>query len=80
METHLVVRHDRPLRKFDSMLSDALMEAMEKNGPILIKQTSFDEYREEEGKIACYQNGEKHLVVDRVIMAVGRQANTEILA
>lgn len=77
VETHLVVRHDRPLRKFDSMLSDALMEAMEKNGPILIKQTSFDEYREEEGKIACYQNGEKHLVVDRVIMAVGRQANTE---
>lgn len=79
VDTHLVVRHNRPLRKFDSMLADALMEAMEQNGPTLMKHTNFDEYREEDGKISCYQNGEKLLVVERVIMAVGRQANTETI-
>lgn len=77
VDSHLVVRYDRPLRRFDSMLSEALMEAMEQNGPTLHKYTSFDEYRQEDGQIACYQNGEKKLVVDRVIMAVGRQANSD---
>lgn len=77
VESHLVVRYDRPLRQFDTMLSEALVEAMEQNGPALLKHTSFDEYRQENGQIACYQNGEKRLVVDRVIMAVGRQANSD---
>lgn len=77
VNTHLVVRHDRPLRSFDSMLSEALVEAMDQHGPTLLTHSNFDEYREENGQIACYQNGEKVLVVDRVIMAIGRQANTD---
>lgn len=79
VESHLVVRHDRPLRKFDDMITDALLEAMEQNGPTLHAHTSFDEYRKNGDKIDCYQNGELKLTVDRVIMAIGRTANTENL-
>lgn len=79
VDSHLVVRHDRPLRKFDEMITDALVEAMEQNGPTLMTQTSFDEYRKKGDQIECYQEGELKLTVDRVIMAIGRVANTENL-
>lgn len=79
VDSHLVVRHDRPLRKFDEMITDALVEAMEQNGPTLMTHTSFDEYRKKGDKIECYQDGELKLTVDRVIMAIGRMANTENL-
>ena len=79
VDSHLVVRHDRPLRKFDEMITDALVEAMEQNGPTLMTQTSFDEYRKKGNQIECYQEGELKLTVDRVIMAIGRVANTENL-
>lgn len=79
VNSHLVVRHDRPLRKFDEMITDALVEAMEQNGPTLMTHTSFDEYRKKGDQIECYQDGELKLTVDRVIMAIGRIANTENL-
>lgn len=79
VDSHLVVRYDRPLRSFDDMISDALVEAMAANGPTLHTHTNFDEYRQEDGKIACYQNGERKLLVNRVIMAIGREANIENL-
>ncbi|UUX33838.1 glutathione-disulfide reductase [Fundicoccus culcitae] len=78
VKSHLVVRFDRPLRSFDRMLSDGIVEAFETDGPQLITHTSFDEYRKNEaGQIECYQKGELRLTVDRVIMAVGRQPNTD---
>ena len=34
-EAHLLVRKEKPLRGFDDMLSDTLVEQMEKHGPTL---------------------------------------------
>lgn len=78
VKSHLVVRYDRPLRTFDRMLSDGLVEAFEKDGPKLVTNTSFDKYsKNDQGKIECYQNGELILTVDRVIAAIGRVPNTD---
>lgn len=76
VETHLVVRGDRPLRKFDTMLTDDLLEAIEKNGPTLHTHTHFDEYRRNGDQIECYQNGELILTVDKVVAAIGRDVNS----
>lgn len=77
VQTHLVVRGDRPLRKFDTMLTDGLVEAITKNGPILHTHTNFDEYRHNGKQIECYQNGELKLTVDKVIVAIGRDVNSD---
>lgn len=77
VETQLAVRYDRPLRKFDSMLSDGLLEAMEKNGLQLLTHTNFDEYRKKDNKIECLMKGEVVATVDRVIVATGRIPNIE---
>lgn len=80
VESHLVVRHDRPLRHFDHMLSDLLMEEMVKEGVHLHTHTNFDAYeRTQDGKIACYQDGQLVLTVDRVVQAIGRTPNTDQL-
>ena len=80
VETHLVVRKDRPLRNFDTMLSDLLMEEMEKEGVHLHKHTEFEKYeRTDDGQIACYQDGQVVLTVDRVVQAIGRTPNTDQL-
>lgn len=76
VDTHLVVRYDRPLRKFDRMLTDGLLEAMEKNGPKLMTHTSFTEYRQNGSQIECYVNGVLRLTVDKVIVAIGRDVST----
>lgn len=77
VDTTLAVRYDRPLRKFDDMLSAALVEAMEKNGPRLLTHTNFDEYRKKENQIECLMNGEVIATVDKVIVAAGRIPNTQ---
>ncbi|MBG9984017.1 glutathione-disulfide reductase [Aerococcaceae bacterium DSM 111022] len=79
VETNLVVRHDRPLRSFDKDIVNEWMALNEANGPKLMYHTDFDEYREEDGKIVCMQDGRKILTVDRVIQAIGRHPNTEHL-
>lgn len=79
VETTLVTRFEKPLRSFDDMVSDILVEAMKADGPIHLPNTTFDEYREKEGKIECLVSGEVKLTADRVIAAVGRQANTDKL-
>ncbi|MGX7092352.1 glutathione-disulfide reductase [Hutsoniella sourekii] len=78
VETHLAFRHERFLRKFDKMLTDNLMQAMEKDGPILHPKTNFTEFRKNtEGKIECLIDGQVILTVDKVVAAIGRVPNTE---
>ena len=80
VDSHLVVRYDRPLRKFDSMLSQALLDTMAEHGPTLHAHTQFDEYRRrQDGKIECLSQGQVVLVVDRVIAAIGRALNSDAL-
>jgi glutathione reductase (NADPH) len=77
-ETHLVVRKNSPLRKFDPMLSGALVEQMEKDGltlhtqsiPKQVTKGSDDTIRIE------LENG-LSLVVDCLIWAIGREPSTD---
>lgn len=80
VETHLVVRHDRPLRRFDHTLSDTLMEAMGKSGLTLHTHTDFDAYRRnDQGLIECLKDGKVVLTVEKIILAIGRKPNVENL-
>lgn len=79
VETTLVTRYEKPLRLFDDMVTDILLDAMKVDGPTHLANTSFDEYRRKDGKIECLVGGEVKLTVDRVIAAIGRQANTDNL-
>ena len=77
VETHLVVRHDRPLRTFDQLVSQTLVEVMTESGIHLHTQTDFDAYRRNaQGQIECLVDGQVILTVDRVIAAVGRDLNS----
>ncbi len=80
VETHLVVRHDRPLRTFDKMLTDLLVEEIQKQGIHLHTHTNIDEYRlNHDHQIECFENEQLLLTVDRVIQAIGRRPNTDQL-
>lgn len=72
-ETHLVIRHDRPLRNFDEMLSSTLVEFMAKEGPTLHPHCTSEKLeKNEDGSLTLsFTNGES-LVVDEVIWAIGR--------
>jgi glutathione reductase (NADPH) len=79
-ETHLFVRKDRPLRTFDTMLTDALVGIMEKEGPSLHTKSipklitkNFD------GSLTLeLENGDKKNV-DCLIWAIGREPEVESL-
>lgn len=79
VDTTLVTRYEKPLRSFDDMLSDLLLGAINEDGPTHMPNTTFTEYRKNGDKIECLVDGEVKLVVDRVVAAVGRVANTENL-
>ncbi len=77
-DSHLFVRHDRPLRNWDTYLTDALMEEMEKNGPTLHKESTPKEVRKNpDGSLTLVlENGQEH-ETDVLIWAIGRVANTK---
>ncbi|MBK0348255.1 glutathione-disulfide reductase [Aerococcaceae bacterium zg-ZJ1578] len=79
VDTKLAVRYERPLRTFDRMLTDGLVEAMEKNGPTLLTNTTIDEYRKNGDKIECLMQGKVVATVDKVVVAIGRKPNVEHL-
>lgn len=80
VETHLVIRHDRPLRSFDQMLSDNLVKHMEASNLHLHKNLSFDSFQASpDGRIDCLKDGQVLLTVEKVVAAVGRVPNTENL-
>ena len=77
-ETHLFVRRDRPLRKFDKEIVGTLVDEMKKDGPHLhtfsvpkevIKNT-------DNSLTLILENGEEY-TVDTLIWAIGRAANTK---
>ncbi|MGB1271074.1 MAG: glutathione-disulfide reductase, partial [Endozoicomonas sp.] len=76
-ETHLLVRKHKPLRSFDDMLSDTLVEIMEAEGPKLHTHSIPKEIiKEEDASLTvCLENGNS-LNVDTVIWTVGRKPHT----
>jgi len=78
-ETHLLIRKEKPLTRFDSMLGETLMDIMQHQG-ILVHQhnraTSITLNSEGKRTIHC-ASGATVDDLDAVIFAVGRHANTQ---
>lgn len=79
-QTHLAFRYDRPLRGFDQILSDNLVEIYQEAGITLHKNSVPQEIKKnQDGSFTVeFASGEK-LEVDRVIWAAGRGPNTSKL-
>lgn len=79
-ETHLAVRKHAPLRNFDTMLSETLMELMAEDGPKLHTQAVPERVEKLENGLLklTFASGES-LEVEQVIWAVGRVPATDNL-
>jgi len=78
-ETHLLVRNDKPLRSFDDMLSDTLVEQMAKHGPTLHTQSTPSKIEKlSNGQLRIHlENGKSIGPVEKVIWAIGRDPATD---
>lgn len=80
-ETHLFVRKHAPLRSFDPMISETLVELMEKNGPKLHTHAVPKEIvKNEDGSLMLVLEDGRTQTVDKVIWAIGRKPVTDTLA
>lgn len=76
-ETHLLVRRHKPLRSFDDMLSDTLVEIMATEGPQLHTGCVPREItKENDGSLTVHLENGQDLNVDMVIWAAGRKPHT----
>ncbi|MDJ0747997.1 MAG: glutathione-disulfide reductase [Woeseiaceae bacterium] len=79
-DVHVVVRKNRILRTFDTMLSDELMDAMGRNGitlntgaiPASVEKTG-------DGLVLHAEDGRTFGPVDSIVWAIGRSPNVESL-
>ena len=77
-ETHLVVRKHAPLRNFDSMVTETLVELMEEEGPTLHTHSIPTEVvKEADGSLTLKLENGKSLNVDSLIWAIGREPSTD---
>jgi glutathione reductase (NADPH) len=70
------IRQDRVLRRFDSLLSDRLMEGMQKAGIELIRQATPKAVRGPAPYSLETETGERYAGFDQLIWAIGRAPNT----
>ena len=78
-ESHLLVRKAKPLRNFDDLLSDTLVEQMAKHGPKLHTHSipSCIEKLDDGQLVVHLENGESVGPVEKVIWAIGREPATD---
>ncbi|GAA97798.1 uncharacterized protein L969DRAFT_96205 [Mixia osmundae IAM 14324] len=82
-ETHLLIRHGKPLRNFDDIISDTLVEHMEKTGIKIHRNTNVKEVKggdasnlsQPNPKTIITDQGEE-LEVDVLLWAIGRRSLT----
>ncbi|WP_440876911.1 glutathione-disulfide reductase [Thalassotalea sp. PLHSN55] len=74
-ESHLLVRKAKPLRSFDNMLSDTLVEQMAKHGPKLHTHSIPTRVeKHDDGLFTVHlENGKSVGPIEKVIWAVGRE-------
>ncbi len=77
-ETHLFVRKESPLRSFDPLIIDTLVEVMQAEGPTLHTHcTPKEVIKESDGSLTLHlENGESY-TVDCLIWAIGRHPATD---
>ncbi|WP_206482905.1 glutathione-disulfide reductase [Thalassotalea sp. G2M2-11] len=78
-EAHLIVRKEKPLRGFDEMLSDTLVEQMAKHGPELHTHSIPKRVeKHDNGQLTIHlENGQSIGPVDSLIWAIGREPATD---
>ena len=79
-ETHLFVRKESPLRSFDPMIVETLVEVMNAEGPTLHTNSNPVEIvKESDGTFTLhFENGTTHQT-DLVIWAIGRHPVTDVI-
>src|SRR3954463_16179296 len=72
------MRHERPLRGFDTMLGDALREALENSGVHVRLSTTIASVVENESgeRVATLEDGHTLPPVEALFWTIGRHANT----
>lgn len=79
-ETHLVVRKHGPLRTFDPMIQETLVEIMGQDGPRLHSYAIPKEViRNADDSLTLHLEDGRHLTVDTLIWAIGRIPATDNL-
>jgi glutathione reductase (NADPH) len=79
-ETHLLVRHDKPLRSFDPILSDTLVEQMARDGLTLHPHTQISAVQQQtDSSLLLQLSDDRTLEVDCLIWAIGRTPATDKL-
>jgi glutathione reductase (NADPH) len=78
-DTHLLVRKEKPLRGFDNMLSDTLVEQMAKHGPTLHTHSSPERIEKlANGHLVVHlTNGNTIGPVETLVWAIGREPATD---
>ena len=80
-DTHLVVRKEKPLRNFDDLMSDTLVEIMNQDGPTLHTNsvpTSIE--KGADGLLTVHlENGNTIGPVESVIWAIGREPANDVI-
>jgi len=74
-DSHLLVRKEKPLRAFDNMLSDTLVEQMAKHGPTLHNHSSPERIEKlADGNLVVHlSNGKTIGPVEKLVWAIGRE-------
>jgi glutathione reductase (NADPH) len=74
-DAHLLVRKEKPLRAFDNMLSDTLVEQMAKHGPTLHNHSSPERIEKlADGNLMVHlTNGNTVGPVEKLVWAIGRE-------
>mgnify|MGYP006133414941 CR=1 FL=1 len=78
-KTHLLVRNEKPLRAFDDMLSNTLVEQMAKHGPTLHNHSTPERVEKlEDGRLVVHlTNGKALEPVNALVWAIGREPATD---
>ena len=78
-QTHLLVRNEKPLRTFDDMLSNTLVEQMAKHGPTLHDHSTPKRIEKlVDGKLVVHlTNGQSVGPVEKIVWAIGREPATD---
>ncbi len=78
-KAHLLVRKEKPLRGFDNMLSDTLVEQMAKHGPTLHNHSTPERVEKlVDGTLIVHlTNGKSIGPVDTLVWAIGREPATD---
>lgn len=74
-KTHMILRGDGVLTKFDSMIRETVFETYEKNGVDLLTKTNVAKVEKlADGQKKVYLSTGKTLVVDELIWTIGRKS------